>query len=74
MRPGHAPVPYGDPGNPLGTRWIAWDGRQGFGFHGTWSPETVGTAASDGCIRLRNEDVERLFEILPQGAEIDVRP
>jgi lipoprotein-anchoring transpeptidase ErfK/SrfK len=74
MRPGFAPVPYGDPENPLGTRWISWDGRKGYGFHGTWEPETVGSAASDGCIRLHNEDVERLFEILPQGAEIDVRP
>lgn len=74
MRAGFDPVPYGDPENPLGTRWISWDGRQGFGFHGTWEPETIGSAASDGCIRLRNEDVERLFEILPQGAEIDVRP
>lgn len=74
MRAGHEPVPYDSPDNPLGTRWIAWDGRQSYGFHGTWEPETIGTAASDGCIRLRNEDVERLFEILPQGAEIDVRP
>jgi len=74
MRPGFAPVPYGDPENPLGTRWISWDGRKGYGFHGTWEPETVGSAASDGCIRMHNEDVERLFEILPQGAEIDVRP
>jgi len=24
FRPGHAPVPYGDPENPLGSRWIAW--------------------------------------------------
>lgn len=74
MRKGFDPVPYGDPANPLGTRWIAWDGREGFGFHGTWEPETVGTAASDGCVRMHNEAVERLFEILPQGAEIDVRP
>ncbi|MCA8979974.1 MAG: L,D-transpeptidase family protein [Planctomycetes bacterium] len=74
MRPGFDPVPFGHPDNPLGTRWITWDGRPSYGFHGTKAPETIGTGASDGCIRLRNEDVERLFEILPQGAEIDVLP
>lgn len=74
MRSGYDPVPFGDPENPLGTRWISWDGRVGYGYHGTWEPEAIGTAASDGCVRLRNEDVERLFEILPVGAEIDVRP
>ena len=74
MRPGKPIVPYDDPENELGTRWIAWDGSDGYGFHGTWEPQTVGTAASAGCIRMQNKDVERLFEILPQGAEIDVRP
>lgn len=74
MRSGYAPVPFGDPENPLGTRWISWEGRVGYGYHGTWEPEAIGTAASDGCVRLRNEDVERLFEILPVGADIDVRP
>lgn len=74
FRPGGGVVPYGDPENPLGTRWIAWDGSQGLGFHGTDEPETIGQAASDGCVRMRNEDVEQLFEILPRGAEIEVRP
>jgi hypothetical protein len=74
FREGQAPQAY--PDNPLGTRWIAWyrDGKKtGYGFHGTWDPETVGTAASDGCIRLRNEDVEVLFQILPVGARIEVQ-
>lgn len=71
---GQDPLAY--PDNPLGTRWIAWhrDGaKTGYGFHGTWEPESIGTAASDGCIRLRNEDVELLFEILPVGAQIEVQ-
>ncbi len=72
--PGGGYVPYGDPENPLGTRWIAWEGSQGLGFHGTDEPETIGQAVSDGCVRMRNEEVEQLFEILPKGAEIEVRP
>ncbi|MFT7487235.1 MAG: L,D-transpeptidase ErfK/SrfK [Candidatus Paceibacteria bacterium] len=67
-------VPYGDKDNPLGTRWITLDGSDSLGIHGTWLPESIGSMASDGCIRLRNEDVEALFEILPKGSEVWVRP
>jgi len=74
---GRAPVPYGDPENPLGTRWLAWfdQGRNtSLGFHGTNDPSGVGRAASDGCVRMRNADVELLFEILPRDARVLVRP
>lgn len=69
-------VPFGHPDNPLGTRWIAWfDGgdKTSFGFHGTNDPSSIGKAASDGCIRMRNEDVEVLHRILPMHAPIVVR-
>ena len=72
---GQDPIPFGDPRNPLGTRWIGWNRERptSYGFHGTTDPHSIGQAASDGCIRLRNEDVEELFEILPVGAPIFVR-
>jgi lipoprotein-anchoring transpeptidase ErfK/SrfK len=77
FRQGQAPVPYGSPENPLGTRWIAWltaDGQAtGLGFHGTNQPESIGKDESQGCIRMRNTDVEELFEILPKGAAIQVQ-
>ena len=77
FRPGAAPVPYGDPANPLGTRWIEWmDDRgrsSGYGFHGTNEPQSIGGNGSQGCIRMRDADVEELFEILPKGAKIEVR-
>ena len=64
----------GDPANPLGTRWIGFDalGTDGrtYGVHGTNVPESVGTYASNGCIRLKNEDVERLFEEVPAGTKV----
>lgn len=71
---GRKMVVYGDPDNPLGTRWIGLEGSDSLGIHGTWEPESIGTMASDGCIRLRNEKVEELFEIIPQGSEVVVRP
>lgn len=74
---GREPVPFGDPRNPLGTRWIGWNpiegGKQGLGFHGTNEPETVGSAASDGCVRMHNADVEVLYKLVPRGTPILVR-
>jgi lipoprotein-anchoring transpeptidase ErfK/SrfK len=76
MKEGQEPIPFGDPGNPLGTRWIGWSkegGKTSYGFHGTWQPESIGQAASDGCVRFLNEDVEELFQILPEGAPIRIQ-
>ncbi|MEO0649982.1 MAG: L,D-transpeptidase [Planctomycetota bacterium] len=72
------PVPFGDPDNPLGTRWIGWriEGEEAdtsYGLHGTWEPESIGTASSEGCVRMRNENMETLFDIIPTGAQIIVR-
>lgn len=67
-------VPYGDPENPLGTRWIGLENSNGLGIHGTWEPGTIGTMASDGCVRMRNQSVEELFEIIPKGSRVLVRP
>lgn len=69
-------LPFGHPDNPLGTRWIAWfrdDAKTSYGFHGTWEPEGVGDRVSLGCIRMRNEGVEELFELLPVGSDILVQ-
>lgn len=60
------------PENPLGTRWIGLD-RRGYGIHGTNAPETIGKAASRGCIRMRNEDVEELFEMVAAGDVVEIR-
>ena len=75
---GQEMVPFGDPRNPLGTRWIPWmrpgGERTSYGFHGTNQPESIGSAASDGCIRFRNAEVEEFFEVVPEGTRITVRP
>lgn len=50
-------------------------GGQGvIGIHGTIEPESVGTDASHGCIRTRNEDVTRLVEEfgLPLGTPVEI--
>lgn len=62
----------GDPKNPAGTRWMRLDGA--FGIHGTNEPESIGKAVSDGCIRLRNGDVEELFDLLVTGGPVIIKP
>lgn len=74
---GREPVPYGDPQNPLGSRWLAWfdQGKNSsLGFHGTNDESGIGRRVSDGCVRMRNRDVEILFEILPRDAITRVQP
>lgn len=76
MKVGQEAIPYGDPRNPLGSRWLGWaqDGHKtSYGFHGTTQPESIGKAESDGCVRFRNEDVQVLFQILPEGAPIHIQ-
>lgn len=59
------------PGNPVGSRWMSL-GYKGYGLHGTNHPESIGHAASHGCIRMRNHDVEELFELVHVGDEVDL--
>ena len=59
------------PSNPVGTRWMSL-GYKGYGLHGTNHPESVGHAASHGCIRMRNQDVQELFELVHVGDEVDL--
>lgn len=64
----------GDPNNPLGTRWIGFDavGTDGriYGLHGTNRPDSIGKYVSQGCIRLQNQNIESLYELIPLGTKI----
>jgi L,D-transpeptidase ErfK/SrfK len=59
------------PQNPIGTRWIGLN-QKGYGIHGTDQPSSIGYAQSHGCIRLRNADVERLFERVRPGDVVEL--
>ncbi|MEM9790666.1 MAG: L,D-transpeptidase family protein [Planctomycetota bacterium] len=63
-----------DPDNPIGEHWIALRGTspstenlKGYGIHGTIEPSSIGSQASMGCIRLRDEDVELVYHMLSEG-------
>ncbi len=68
-KPGKTVAP--GPSNPLGTRWMGL-GFKGYGIHGTNMPNSIGQAASHGCIRMRNHDVEELFELVRVGDPVDL--
>ncbi|RFC65413.1 L,D-transpeptidase [Fulvimarina endophytica] len=59
------------PKNPLGERAINL-GWGTYRIHGTNNPRSIGSAASAGCFRMRNEDVKDLFERVHVGAEVRV--
>jgi len=68
-------IEYGDPENVLGTRWMAIKSADhpefsGFGIHGTWQRDSIGKQSSAGCIRMLNEDVEELFDLVPRKTTV----
>jgi lipoprotein-anchoring transpeptidase ErfK/SrfK len=57
--------------NPLGPRWIGLN-KKSYGIHGTNEPSSIGKAASHGCIRLRNRDIQELFAMVRVGDEVGI--
>ena len=52
----------------LGTRRLVLG--DGYGIHGTNLPETIGRSVSHGCVRLRNEDIEKLYDMVKVGTPV----
>jgi tetratricopeptide (TPR) repeat protein len=65
-------IAAGERENELGTRWMGFKENPSLGIHGTIHPETIGSAASNGCIGLLREDVEELFDLIPRGTEVRI--
>lgn len=61
----------GDPKNLLGTRWLGLN-RKGYGIHGTKAAGNVGKAVSHGCVRMKNKDIEELFDWVPIGTKVTI--
>ncbi len=62
----------------LGYRWIGFhkQGRNDFGIHGTPWPWWVDAraAVSHGCVRMRNEHVDKLFSAVEIGTPVIIKP
>ena len=75
------PTPIGDwkiinkkilsPDSVFGSRWLGLS-TPGYGIHGTNNPLSIGTAASLGCIRMQNKDIEELFRQVTLGTPVKI--
>lgn len=59
------------PENVLGTRWLGFD-IPGYGIHGTIEPDKIGQQVTAGCVRMRNQEVEELYSIVPMGTLVNI--
>ena len=65
----------GGPNNPLGARALyLYEGNRDtyYRIHGTTQPWTIGTASSNGCIRMINDHVIDLYNRTPLGTQVVV--
>lgn len=59
------------PNNPVGVLWMGLN-KPGIGIHGTNRPETIGRAASHGCIRTANWDAARIKDLVTKNTIVEI--
>lgn len=59
------------PENILGSHWMGFN-LSGYGIHGTTDPEGISKQVTEGCVRMRNEDIEKVFSLVPAGTEVTI--
>jgi len=72
INPAWKNIKGGVPENPLGYRWLGLNIGDGYiyGIHGTNNENSIGYYVSKGCIRMENEDVNKLFSIVKNGTPV----
>jgi len=55
----------------LGSRWMGLS-LDGYGIHGTNDAGSIGKHITEGCVRMKNEDVIELYTIVPSGTEVTI--
>ncbi|MBO5546045.1 MAG: L,D-transpeptidase [Bacteroidales bacterium] len=74
------PHDFGDGKGPIPDAYGPWflrldvPGFRDIGIHGTPFPESIGTRATEGCIRLRNEDITDLKGRVKLGTTVIILP
>ena len=71
---------FGDGKGPVKGAYGPWfirlatPGWQGIGIHGTHDPGSIGTSATEGCVRLKNSDLIRLVARISVGTSVTILP
>ncbi len=73
--PADGSYPYGHEKHRLGHRWLGLKsdaGYKGYGIHGCRSDEenSIGTACSQGCVRMSKDDLDEFYDIIPAGTKV----
>lgn len=62
-----------NPGGPFGARWLGLNAPNGdYGIHGTNNPASIGKSVSNGCIRMFNDQVIELSNLVPIGTVVTI--
>jgi hypothetical protein len=58
-------------GGGFGSCWLGLNVPWGqYGIHGTNRPGLIGKYVSHGCFRMKNRDIEEIYELVPVGTEV----
>ena len=68
-RPELPPVVPPGPDNPLGPFWMTI-GNTSYGIHGSNNEWSIGREATHGCIRLYNDQIEKLWRRTKEGTPL----
>lgn len=61
------------PGGAFGVRWLGLNAPGGgYGIHGTNNPGSIGKSISHGCVRMYNNDVIELSNLVPIGTTVKI--
>jgi len=63
-------IPPDSPDNMLGSRWIGF--KPHYGIHEAVDPTNIGEYVSEGCIRMKKEDLEQLYEVVTIGVPVRI--
>lgn len=68
----YKPIKGGVTNNPLGKRWMGLSIKGGgtYGIHGNSDKDSIGKYVTLGCVRMFNEDVESLYELIDYGISV----
>jgi len=64
--------PNGEPEGVFGNRGMTLSDTR-YGIHGTDKPGSIGKDESLGCVRMAQEDIEELYDLVPMGTKVTIK-